>query len=214
MTNRGRKRALRKQRVAYAKVAAPTGRPRLEGPRQACGRLKPPTPNPVVVAQRRVLLSKPDAKGVGLRDAENALDLLLARGWLPVTLHHAAREFRSLYAATFPRLPDLRVSAVEEAPGADDHPLERGVRLALMVPQDGDPVAMAVLRAVWRVLAQRPGTGQALVEVLQPGFWPGWLVAMVEGRGLSVLEKDRRAAFFLGLHLVSQVTNHPAARAA
>jgi hypothetical protein len=168
-----------------------------------------------VIAHRRLLLGKPEARGQALRSAENALDLMLARGWLPQSMHRAGRSFQRLYAMTFPRLPDLRVGAIDEAPACDDYPVDRLTRSLVRVSIDGDPAAMGTLRTIWRVLDHRVGTQSSLIEaLLLPGAWPSWLVAMVQGRGLSVVETTRRAAFFMGLHLVDQVMRHPAVKAA
>lgn len=187
------------------RVASPKG----DRPRYANGRLKPPTPNEVVVAFRRRMLGNPEAKGQNLRHAENALDLMLERGWLPKGLHTNANDYRRLYLAAFPALPGLKSGHIEEAPTAERH-IDR-VSASLRTPNpDGNPAAMSTLRAIWRVLDLRPASGAELVDVcLIPGAWPAWLIGMIEKRTLSPPEQQARAAFFQGLHIVGQVLARP-----
>jgi hypothetical protein len=62
------------------------GRPRQEGDRYACGKLKPVGPNPVVVAQRQALCDDPTK-------ATNPLDVMLANRWMTEDQHRTARRF-------------------------------------------------------------------------------------------------------------------------
>jgi hypothetical protein len=185
--------------------------PRSDRPRYPCGSIKPPSPNEVVVAYRRRLLDNPNAKGFALRGAENAVDLMLARGWLPMALHADAAAFRRLYLAAFPPLPDLRTTQVEEAPTGGDWTLDRiHERIVRSDNPDGNPAAMDRLRAIWRCLDLVAGARRELVGVcLIPGAWPTWLLAMIDKRPLTPPEREGRAAFFAGLHIIGRVLALP-----
>jgi hypothetical protein len=199
--------------IAAGRIAA--ARPKKsDAPRYPGGRLKPPTPNARVIAERRLLLADAAAKGAALRHAENALDLMLARGWLTQPLHEAATSFRRLYKAALPPLPDLKTTTIAEEPSHD--PDVRAVRVSVTSPNpDGNPAAMDSLRSIWRVLALQPAARSEVIELcLLHGSWPTWLVGMVERRRLSADEQAARRSFYWGLHNINAVlAHHPQARA-
>lgn len=202
----------RKLIKARARVrAANAGRPRSSGPRHPGGDLVKRTgPNDVVVEYRRKLLGKPTAKGMALRHAENALDLMLFRGWLTKPLHETGSAYRRLYLAAFPALPDMKTTRVDEAPGEHRSATETGVQAPSLPNPDGNPAAMTMLRAVWRVLELRPGAGDQVFDVcIVKSAWPTWLQAMIINRALTPPEKSARAAFFQGLHIIGQVLARP-----
>jgi hypothetical protein len=204
---------LRERMGAAGRLAAPHPK-KADRPRYPGGRLKPPTPNPRVVAERRLLLNAPEAHGAALRHAENALDLMLARGWLTQPLHEAATSFRRLYRAAFPPLPDLKTVSIAEEPTRD--PDIRDIRVQVSSPNpDGNPAAMDSLRSIWRVLALQPAARSEVIELcLLHGSWPTWLVGMVERRRLSADEQLARRAFYWGLHNINAVlAHHPPAPA-
>lgn len=117
------------------------GRPRLKGNRYPGGKLKPPEPNARVLELRRSLLAAndPDAK-VDISKAENALDLMLARGWISEGQHRAARRYAALWIRHSRRVlgaaPGMKVSSatssyspsLAHAQGEDEGPLSSGVR--------------------------------------------------------------------------------------
>ncbi|MBV8593926.1 MAG: hypothetical protein JOZ27_06470 [Caulobacteraceae bacterium] len=199
--------------VAAGKLPPPTtGRPRLQhAARYPSGRIKPPEPNARVVAERRFMLGDPDAKGLALRHAENAADLMLARGWLTKPLHEAAQTVTRLYKAALPPMVGAKTTSIVEEPtreAAIDR-LRRGP--VSPVDPDGDPRAMAVLRGLWRVLSVNPAAHREVVGLcLLAGSWPSWLVAMIEKRPLSADEADARRALFWGLHNICAALGHPA----
>lgn len=63
------------------------GRPRQEGERYACGKLRRPEPNPVVLAHRRALCEDPTK-------ATNPIDVMLANRWISEDMHRTACRFR------------------------------------------------------------------------------------------------------------------------
>jgi hypothetical protein len=99
---RHKKRSLRTR----LRAALAAGRPRKEGERYACGRLKPPKPNARVVAERTRLLGTDQ----GLERAEAPLDVALARGWIGEAHHRTAGQLRRLYARAGLEGPRLRGS--------------------------------------------------------------------------------------------------------
>jgi hypothetical protein len=98
-----------------------TGRPRLGGDRYPSGKLKPDNqPNAVVVAQRRALLGiEEGAEKVDLSMSENALDLMLARGWITPERHRAARVYASLNRRIVGGLPRMSQASDPAAPPVD-----------------------------------------------------------------------------------------------
>lgn len=187
--------------------------PKSDRPRYPCGSVKPPGPNEVVVAYRRLLLDNPKAHGYALRGAENAVDLMLARGWLPSVLHENAAAFRRLYLAAFPPLPGLRTVQVDEAPTGGEWTLDRvHERIIRSDNPDGNPAAMDRLRAIWRAVSLVPGARSELIALcLLPGYWPPWLIAMIEKRRLTPAEREGRASFYAGLHIVGRALALPSA---
>ncbi len=63
------------------------GRPRKEGERYECGKLKRPEPNPIVLAHRRALCDDPTK-------ATNPIDVMLANRWITEDQHRTACRFR------------------------------------------------------------------------------------------------------------------------
>lgn len=209
VSKRTAKRDLRRAKarmVAAGRLDAPRSK-EPDRARYRNGHVKPPTPNARVIAERRVLLADPQAKGAALRHAENALDLMLARNWLTEPLHEAANSFRRLYKAALPPLPDLKTTTIAEEPS-------RGPGLAAPVSSpnpDGNPAAMDTLRSIWRVLALQPAARSEVIELcLLHGSWPTWLVGMIERRRLSAEEQAARRAFYWGLHNINAVLARPA----
>ncbi|MCR5874380.1 hypothetical protein LRS10_09515 [Phenylobacterium sp. J426] len=117
------------------------GRPRSKGARFPGGKLKPPEPNARVLQLRRSLLAAndPDAK-VDISKAENALDLMLARGWISEGQHRAARRYAALWVRHSRRVlgtaPGVKVSraassyapSLAHAQTEEEGPLSSGVR--------------------------------------------------------------------------------------
>lgn len=108
------------------------GRPRGKGDRYASGDLKPQKvePNKRVVEIRRELLGVAEGETFDLSKAENALDIALARDWISVDHHMAARQFEMMCRRALTSIPDMKVSA---------DPADRAIATA--IGSDGDGTA-------------------------------------------------------------------------
>lgn len=88
------------------------GRPRKAGPRHPSGQLvQKVEPNAKVVELRRALVG--EAPGARLADAEDPMQLALARGWISEAQHRAGLAYASLWRRTHPqrRSPGLEETA-------------------------------------------------------------------------------------------------------
>jgi hypothetical protein len=166
------------------------GRKRQEGERYACGKLKPPAPNPKVVALRRAMLGREDLAPAALAAAENPLDLMLARGWIEERLHRAANAYAALHRRAGLEAPALRSGSFEKVSRAFDAAL-------------GDGSAMASLRELWAEL--RPAQAQALLEVSVRASWPEWVTFRLAGKEVPPFWDLRRIALMAGLETVAAV---------
>jgi hypothetical protein len=208
--------AAEQMRSAAARLSR-AGRPRADGERYANGRLKPPKPNPVVLAQRAALLGAGAGRGAAaLRAAENPLDLMRARGWLSAEQHAAGVTWGALYRAAGVALPVLRTLRLDEmdlaAHGAAAA-AGRATRSATRSPMgDGDPAAMTRLTAAWSSLTRRELS--ALMEVCVLQTWPAWLLTLARGEAASPdaaasAERDR---FARTLDALGEVLKTPMAK--
>jgi len=71
----------------FPKPKGSAGRPAKDGERYACGKLKPPPPNPVVLAHRAALCADPLM-------ATNPIDCMLANRWITEDQHRTACRYR------------------------------------------------------------------------------------------------------------------------
>lgn len=150
-----------------SRVRRKSGRKRAEGERHACGKLRPPGPNPKVLAIRRAMLGREDLEPAALAAAENPLDLMLARGWIEERLHRAAVAYAALHRRAALEAPALRSASFEKVAGSFDGAA-------------GDGAAMAELRTIWTALA--PAQAQVLLEVCVRASWPQWMVFRLAGK--------------------------------
>jgi hypothetical protein len=203
------------------------GRKRKSGPRFPGGRLKPTAeqaaargPNPKVLAERRALLGRPDAKVRDLTRAENPLDCMAERGWIPEDLARFGRAYAELHRRAGLRqarttlIADERSerSGVEARALSDMTPEEIAqvweaamARQASPGPGDGDPEAAAELKALWRALGFAACT--ELHAVCLMGSWPVWAMQKVCGRSdVEIAPKWllRRTVLVRGLEVVRE----------
>jgi hypothetical protein len=203
------------------------GRKPKSGARYPSGKLKPSAealaarrPNPKVLAERRALLGRADAGPDELRRAENPLDCMDARGWLPEGLARWGFVYAELHrrAGLYqPRVTPITESAPQGA-GVDKASLseltpEEAVRVweaAMSRPAaagggEGDPEAAAVLKALWRALGIAACT--ELHSVCLAGAWPMWAMQKVCGRSDPEIAPKwlrRRETLVRGLELVRE----------
>jgi hypothetical protein len=144
-----------------------TGRPRKEGERHPCGKLKPEGPNPTVLAQRRKALGKPDATPAECKAAGDPLTLMLERGWIDAALYSAGTWYLSLHKAAGVPIPHVGVMDPNRSPGGVDH-------------SDGDAGAHSILKRIWSRFAAHHGAASELSDVALHGVFPAWVLWWVE----------------------------------
>lgn len=137
----------RKGRPRKAGPRYPNGQRVTAGPAKLNGR-----PTDQVLAKRRAILGKPDAKISETRAAENPLDTMAERGWLDPSLARAGRAYADLYRQAGLYLS--RVTAnMEEAPETAN---VDGRRVKDWSPEE--------IAAVWAVIERRKGMTLAQTE--------------------------------------------------
>jgi hypothetical protein len=198
------------------------GRPRADGERYACGKLKPAGPNPTVMARRRAI-----AGDVSM--AENPLDAALANGWLTDREHRAGKSYGMIYRQAAIGAPGLAAGAFVETRWGEDDEL-RGVAIRDMsrdeiakvwtsafeegpraAPADAREREAAAALVKWRVVNARLSAAvrTELFSVCIQETWPRWILERVAGeqaraaasaerRGLSDAELARIARKFAG----------------
>lgn len=176
--NKGLSNAQR-AKIEASQSARSQGRPRKEGDRYPCGKLKPDTgPNLRVVELRQLMLGNDKATGYKLAAAENPLDLAVARGWLTEAHRDTINAYRTLYTIAGPSW----AASVLKFKVAD---LNRsgGGALAINSPATiaryaltGSPRARDDLRSVWAQLRPYAARQEALNAVALRSEWPAWMI--------------------------------------
>lgn len=161
------------------KARQPTGgRPRLEGDRYDCGKLKPPPPNERVIAMRRHMLGNPSARVGQLAVAENAVDLAHARGWLTPNQREAINAYRELYVTAGPAFAasvlKMKVADMNRS-GGGGRAVDTAQRIVQHVDR-GHPGARDDLRTIWGMLKPYPARQEALNAIALRSEWPRWMV--------------------------------------
>jgi hypothetical protein len=204
------------------------GRKRKAGPRFPGGKLKPTAeqriargPNPKVLAERRALLGRPDADAKTLRRAENPLDCMAERGWIPADLARFGHAYAELHRRAGLKQARTTLIADERRDGAG----LAAVALSSLTPDelarvwdaamsrlsaepadaDGDAEAAARLKALWRALGFAACT--ELHSVCLAGSWPMWAMQKVCGRADDEIAPKwlkRREVLLRGLETVRE----------
>ena len=168
----------------HRKGLSKAGRPKKEGDRYPGGQLKPPGPNPVVLANRRAMLGA----GVDPARGENALDVALARSWLTEEQHRSARAYARLHRRSGMALPaGARVSNLGEAAGEMARVAQVGSSYVPVRDLEGDACAAALLRSLWARLT--PQEVRALTDIALLENWPQWVVLRL--RGVNIHDRER-----------------------
>lgn len=169
------------------------GRPRQTGERDASGRLRPPGPNPKVVAERRALVGQDG----DIARAASPLDLALARGWISQGQHRAGTTYARLYRMSRLGAPDRDVGfGLPEQPGAEAFD-PRGLRemsdrevaaafdgvFDQVESGDAEARASAAFRE-WKALngLMGPAEQREVFLVCVRDSWPQWIVQRAAGR--------------------------------
>jgi hypothetical protein len=203
-----------------ARAKKKAGRPRKQGERYACGKLKPPGPNARIIAERRRLLG---ADGLDLSMASNPLDLAFARGWLSVRRYRAARAVLTVRRRAglqapgwvMSRMPEAQTSDVGETGGSGVLGLTRAELAEAWDGAFNQPVTQdqeaAAARATlqWRRIftALTPDERREVERICVQGDWPGWIVEKVgdPDAEVSVGWKRRKRMFESGLDKAAAV---------
>lgn len=179
------------------------GRPRKDGERYACGKLKPPAPNPRVLAERRALVGE----GGDVRAAGHPLDLARALGWISEAQQRAGEIYGRLYRQARLGAPEMsggaRLEGFELGGEADTRRLGDLSRADLADAFDRAfnvrPAANAEAiagraHAAWKRVnaALRPEEQVQVFQVCVRGAWPAWMVQLAVSRHDSRWEADHR----------------------
>lgn len=151
------------------------GRPRKEGERYPSGQLKSPKPNGRVLGIRQALVGP----GGDIANAENPLDVALARGWLSEEQHRSARAYAALYNRAGVALPrGAKVSQLGE--GRGEHRDEAvGSAYRPDAQAEGDPGAFDALKAMWAAMSKPQA--RALLDIAVLETWPPWVLSRCRG---------------------------------
>jgi hypothetical protein len=177
--------------------AAKAGRKRLDGERYACGKRRPPAPNPKVVALRRAMLGGEAPSPGALAAAENPLDLMLARGWIDEPLHRAAADYAALHRRAALDGPALRRGDFEKVQRSFDS-------------GPGDSAAMAALRALWAELT--PAQARSLFETAVCASWPEWMILRLVGKPVPPQHEACRVRLMEALETVRRALTSRSSR--
>jgi hypothetical protein len=212
--------ASKAKRRIVRRGSSKAGRPKKAGARYPGGQLRPPTPNEVVVKQRREMLG--DAS-LDIALASDALDLAHARGWITDVQHRAARTLGKLYHQARiggPRMgsgalhevqPALQIDARSFAIMSDDEVEELWDKVfsdeGEATPEDRAETALALWGKIMGSLDQ--AVQSEMFAVCIAGSWPQWMVYEARGKPVPPTWEVRRTRLFLGLAKVRDVARKP-----
>jgi hypothetical protein len=188
------------------------GRPRADGERYPCGKLRPPAPNPKVVAERQALLGA----GGDLTRASHPLDLALARGWITERHHRAGTRYASLYRRARLGAPDRegqgRIEEMREAEtdsGRFSGMTDAAITAAFdrVFDEEGGLDAdldAAGAGAAWRKAnaAMTAAEQSEVFLVCVRASWPQWIIQRAAGR-YGTRWEDRHALLIRGLEAIA-----------
>ncbi len=195
------------------------GRPRQTGDRDAGGRLRPPGPNPKVVAERRALVGQDG----DIARASSPLDLALARGWISQGQHRAGTNYARLYRMSRLGAPDRDVGfGLREAPGVeavDPRGLREMSDCEIAAAFDGvfdrvergdaEARASAAFRE-WKALnaLMSPDEQREVFLVCVRDSWPQWIVQRAAGR-FGTRWEAAHGALIAGLNAIDARSRRP-----
>jgi hypothetical protein len=179
------------------------GRPRKAGPRHPSGQLvQKVDPNPKVVALRRALLG--EAPGARLADAEDAMQLALARGWVSEAQHRAGAAYALAWRRSHPQrrapgLEETRDPAVRDLRRVgemSDAEIAQAFDAVFAAPKHGPPseadLAEARLRYNTMSRALTAAEQNEVFLCFCLGSWPQWLLQRCAGRFDTAWERKHR----------------------
>lgn len=195
------------------------GRPRQTGERDQSGRLRPPGPNPKVIAERRALVGQDG----DIARASSPLDLALARGWISQGQHRAGTTYARLYRMSRLGAPDRDVGfGLPEAPVAEASD-PRGLRemadsevaaafdavFDRVERGDAEARASAAFRE-WKALnaLMKPGEQREVFLVCVRDSWPQWIVQRAAGR-FGTRWEAAHGALIAGLNAIDARSRRP-----
>lgn len=226
---------------ADRKRYAGRGRRPQEGERYESGDLKPAGPNLRTIDIRKALMVGDDGRNwtlagantivatdaegrqerVDISKAENALDLMLSRHWMPEGLHRAARRYAAVFKRVVVSMPGMAVSRQEEARErsgvnksdlAEMNDREKTAvfdaafsvdRLATGVDDESRKEDGDLLRAIWTLLEPAEARQMFVDCVLES--WPQWVVWMAAGKPVPECWDRKRRDLFNGLAIAQAV---------
>jgi len=198
------------------------GRPRKEGDRYECGKLKPPPPNPVVLAQRAALCADPMM-------ATNPIDVMLANRWISEDQHRTACRYREdhnraqLCGPTVPTQQDLSAPEGVDARNLRFTNMTHGEIAAIWDSAMGrTPAPMTDQEdAQHRALERYKAANRAMTTdqqnevngVVLLDSWPQWVIQRRAGRFNTSWER-KRVLLLDGLNAMQDKVYEPKRRAA
>lgn len=175
------------------------GRPRKDGPRYPSGELRPPEPNPRVIADRRALLG---TLNIGHAAAEDAMLLALARGWLTEDQHRAGEAYARVYRIAHPQRTHGGLGEAPEPVERDKRPIAQmggaeivaafdAIMEATPMPTDEQRQADARRRYVDWTHRMTAAEQQQVFECFCLRSWPMWVINRAAGREGEAAERRR-----------------------
>lgn len=180
------------------------GRPRKDGPRHPSGQLvQKVEPNAKVVELRRALLG--EAPAARLADAEDAMSLALARGWLTEAQHRAGQLYAAAWRRSHPQRRAPGLTEIQEPAARDRRRIEEMSDAEVATAFDavfggaelcGPPSEAQQVEARQRYNAlSRALTAAEQGEVFLCfclGSWPQWILQRCAGRFDTPWERKHR----------------------
>lgn len=201
------------------KGSSKAGRPKQEGERYACGKLKPKGPNETVLAKRQA----GDAAA-----GEHPLDFALSQGWITERQHRDAADYRTafnrVHRSSFgPKLARANYGEVEPAEAlrvkwaqmSDEEITAIFDKVFNVVagPEDREALEAAAL-ARWKLLnaALTHAEREELFMVCVLGSWPLWMPKKAADRALGIKDELKQQRLLGGLGAVGRALRPPKRR--
>jgi hypothetical protein len=198
------------------KGSSKAGRPKKEGDRYACGKLKPRGPNEAVVAKRQA----GDATA-----GEHPLDFALSQGWVTERQHRDAAAYRATFnrahqGVSGPRLAMSKYGEVEPTEALRTKWAEMSDEAIVEIfdrvfsyepgPEDREQLEAAALER-WKRLnvALKPAEREELFMVCVLGSWPLWMPKQAADHALGIKDEVKRQRLFDGLGAVGRAMRPP-----
>lgn len=208
-----KKRSRKASNLRALRQGQSAGRPRQEGERYACGKLKPRKNERLVEAKRALV-----GEGMDIALADDPLDFIHAKGWLSASLYRTALAFRTIRRRAGVGAPRLSGGGVAETASTTGM---QGLSFRDMTDSEVTSVFDHVFRGQgaisdeereqdmrrWKALERAMSTDQRreVGLVVLDSSWPFWVTALNLGKPLTDRQAQQRQHLEAGLEAMRRV---------